>query len=234
MIHEKSYFKKLISGEISLLVVFWFWFISLSFLFEIAFDLIFIQNQLIDTYVKQFSFYLLLLLYSILIFVIVYKSANKYEGSKAWSFLAKIIVTINLFFSLSFFNDIVTSHFFEDYAIEKDIEEFKSNLPIQVDSSSVLIDIYKENKIIFYNYQLFQVYLEKESDRNRFKKQIQDSLCDDKNSLDLLKKDYILNYEYINEKEEKIINIQTKKENCGKSIYDLEILYSVLEKQGML
>ena len=51
--------------------------------------------------------------------------------------------------------------------------------------------------------------------------------------MSLLKKDYILDYEYINEKEEKVINIQTKKEDCGKSIYDLDILNEVLKDQGM-
>ncbi len=34
-------------------------------------------------------------------------------------------------------------------------------------------------------------------------------------------------------KEEKVINIQTKKDDCGKSIYDLEILNKVLDEQGM-
>mgnify|MGYP003597651769 CR=1 FL=1 len=104
---------------------------------------------------------------------------------------------------------------------------------MQVDSVSILIDIYKKNKTIFYNYQLFNVSLNEEKDKNRFKRQIQNSLCEDEVSLSLLKKDYILDYEYINEKEEKVINIQTKKENCGNSIYDLEILNEVLKKQRM-
>ena len=72
-----------------------------------------------------------------------------------------------------------------------------------------------------------------ENDKSRFTRQIQNSLCEDEISLSLLKKDYILNYEYVNEKEEKVINIQTKKDDCGKSIYDLEILNKVLDEQGM-
>ena len=130
--------------------------------------------------------------------------------------------------------DEIKSYFFEDYAIEKEIQDFKESLPIQVDSSSVLIDISKNKKTIFYYYQLFDVSLIEDVDKNKFKRQIQDSLCEDESSLDLLKKNYILDYEYINEKEEKIINIKTSKENCGKSIYDLEILNDVLKKQGML
>ncbi|MDY0051892.1 MAG: hypothetical protein RBR65_05055 [Aliarcobacter sp.] len=130
--------------------------------------------------------------------------------------------------------DIIKFYFLEDYAIEKEIESFKSSLPMQVDSVSILIDIYKKDKTIFYNYQLFNTTLNEESDKNKFKKQIQNSLCEDESSITLLKKGYILNYEYSNEQEEKIIKIQTKKENCGKSIYDLEILNEVLQEQKML
>ncbi len=43
-----------------------------------------------------------------------------------------------------------------------------------------------------------------------------------------------LSYVYINEEKENIINIETTKNDCGKSIYDLEILNAVLKKQGML
>ena len=147
--------------------------------------------------------------------------------------IKKSSLTINLFISLSYSADIVKFYFLEDYAIEKEISDFKKNLPMQVDSVSILIDIYKRNKTIFYNYQLFNVSLNEENDKNRFKRQIQNSLCEDEISLSLLKRDYILDYEYINEKEEKVINIQTEKNDCGRSIYDLEILNDVLEKQGM-
>lgn len=178
-------------------------------------------------------YYIFILIYSIIIFIIIFRSANRYKGSKVWSFLSKTIITINLFLSLSYSIDIIKFYFLEDYAIEKEITDFKKNLPMQVDSVSILIDIYKKNKTIFYNYQLFNVSLNEEKDKNRFKRQIQNSLCEDEVSLSLLKKDYILDYEYINEKEEKVINIQTKKENCGNSIYDLEILNEVLKKQRM-
>ena len=70
--------------------------------------------------------------------------------------------------------------------------------------------------------------------KNKFKKQIQDSLCEDKSTLDLLKKDYILNYQYVGENQEEIVDIKTDKKICGNSIYDLEILSDVLEKQGMI
>ncbi len=229
----KIYFKKLLKGEISLFIVFWFWFVFVSFFIEVFFQIESLSNTFYETNYLQLFLYLIILIYSILIFVFVFKSAINYKGSKLWSFLAKVIITINLFISLSYSADIVKFYFLEDYAIEKEISDFKKNLPMQVDSVSILIDIYKRNKTIFYNYQLFNVSLNEENDKNRFKRQIQNSLCEDEISLSLLKRDYILDYEYINEKEEKVINIQTEKNDCGKSIYDLEILNDVLEKQGM-
>ena len=229
----KIYFKKLLKGEISLFIVFWFWFVFVSFFIEVFFQIESLTNTFYETNYSQLFLYLIILIYSILIFVFVFKSAINYKGSKLWSFLAKVIITINLFISLSYSADIVKFYFLEDYAIEKEISDFKKNLPMQVDSVSILIDIYKRNKTIFYNYQLFNVSLNEENDKNRFKRQIQNSLCEDEISLSLLKKDYILNYEYVNEKEEKVINIQTKKDDCGKSIYDLEILNKVLDEQGM-
>ena len=194
------------------------------FFIEVFFQIESLSNTFYETNYSQLFLYLIILIYSILIFVFVFKSAINYKGSKLWSFLAKVIITINLFISLSYSADIVKFYFLEDYAIEKEISDFKKNLPMQVDSVSILIDIYKRNKTIFYNYQLFNVSLNKENDKNRFKRQIQNSLCEDEISLSLLKRDYILDYEYINEKEEKVINIQTEKNDCGKSIYDLEIL----------
>ena len=229
----KIYFKKLLKGEISLFIVFWFWFVFISFFIEVFFQIESLTNTFYETNYSQLFLYLIILIYSILIFVFVFKSAINYKGSKLWSFLAKVIITINLFISLSYSADIVKFYFLEDYAIEKEISDFKKNLPMQVDSVSILIDIYKRNKTIFYNYQLFNVSLNEENDKNRFKRQIQNSLCEDEISLSLLKRDYILDYEYINEKEEKVINIQTEKNDCGRSIYDLEILNDVLEKQGM-
>lgn len=230
---NKNYFYRLLKGESSFAIVFWFWFVFISFLIELFFETIFmdsIYTQNRENY-TEFFLYLILTIYSFTIFLIVFKTANKYIGKKIWSFLAKVLVSINLFFSINFFIEVTKFYFYEDYNLEKEITSFKESLPMQIDMNSTLIDIYKEKKNIHYKYQLFEVYLENDILKNKFKKQIQNSLCEDSNTLDLLKKDYILDYKYVNEKEEEIINIQTDKKACGDSIYDLEILNNVLKKQ---
>ncbi|BAK73662.1 MAG: hypothetical protein RBQ84_11350 [Arcobacter sp.] len=228
--NKKKYLSRLFKGEIPLIIVFWLWFVFISICIEIC-----LQVNLIrfESEYLQFFIYFMVLIYSIAIFYITFKSASKYTGLKVWSFLAKIIVTINLFFSLALIIEIYKYYFLEDYLIGKDIEDFKNNLPIQVDANSILIDIYKKEKTIFYVYTLIGVDLTEEKSKNIFKKQINDSLCDSETTLSLLKKDYILSYKYTNENDEEIINIETKKENCGDSIYDLDIVSNLLEKQGV-
>ena len=86
---------------------------------------------------------MILLVYAIAIFLIIFKTANNYKGSRFWSFSSKALVTINLLFSINFFIEVSKFYFFEDYALEKEIESFKDKLPIQIDMNSTLIDIYK-------------------------------------------------------------------------------------------
>ena len=236
MNQNKNYFLKLFNGDISLSIVFWFWFIFISLLIEIFFETIFMESSYShnkENYIELFL-YFLISIYSFIIFWIVFKTANNYQGSKIFSFLSKIFVSINLFFSVNLFIEVNKFYFFEDYALEKEINSFKKNLPIQVDMNSILIDLYKEDKTIYYKYQLTEIFLEEEILKNKFKKQIQNSLCEDSTTLDLLKKDYILNYRYTNENNKELIEIKTDKKTCGDSIYDLEILNDVLKKQGII
>lgn len=233
---NKSYLNRLFNGETSLSFVFWFWFIFISFIIELFFEIIFMESIYANnkSNYMEFFLYLLILIYSIIIFIIIFKTANNYKKSKLWSFLARFLVSINLFFSINLFIEISKFYFFEDYAIEKEVENFRQNLPMQIDMNITLIDIYKKDQTIYYKYELFEVSLENELLKNKFKKQIQDSLCEDKYTLDLLKQEYILDYKYFDNKNEEIMNIKTDKKTCGDSIFDLEILDTILKKQGMI
>lgn len=233
---NKSYLNRLFNGETSLSFVFWFWFIFISFIIELFFEIIFMESIYANnkSNYMEFFLYLLILIYSIIIFIIIFKTANNYKKSKLWSFLARFFVSINLFFSINLFIEISKFYFFEDYAIEKEVENFRQNLPMQIDMNITLIDIYKKDQTIYYKYELFEVSLENELLKNKFKRQIQDSLCEDKYTLDLLKQEYILDYKYFDNKNEEIMNIKTDKKTCGDSIFDLEILNTILKKQGMI
>lgn len=231
-INKKNYFSRLLNGEISLGIVFWLWFVFLSLVLEylqIEFAELYITSQF-----KYFFVYLLLVLYSSLIFFLIFKSANNYNKNKIWSFFAKVILTINLFYYLTSFIEVYKYTFLEDYYIDKEIEAFRKDLPITVDFNSTLIDIYKEEKNIFYKYDFKNFEELSLKDREKLEKQVYQSICENSNTLELLKKDYILKYEYVNSNNEKIMEIITTKDECGDSIYDLEILAEIMKQQGML
>ena len=234
-----SYFRKLVKGNLPLSITYWIWFVFVTILIRYFINTDFTQiNPHRTNFEEMVSLliYFFTIIYSIFIFVAVLKSAHNYIGSKVWSFLAKVIVTMNLFFSLISSYELLKIYFFEDYAIKTEIENFKKSLPLKVDSFVNLIDVAKNEKNIFYTYQLSNLDIKKEKNYNfnKFKSNIQSSLCEEPNSLKLLKKDYVLNYTYIDKNENEIINLETKKESCGKSIYDLDILKEILRQEGKL
>ncbi|APW65512.1 MULTISPECIES: hypothetical protein [Arcobacteraceae] len=235
MITEESYLKKLIKGKISLSITFWLWFVFISLMINFFIDNSFNEVEFHRNNSEMFfsiTIYFLIFIYSIFIFIAVQKSALNYIGNKLWSFLARVIITINLFFSLFQAYDLLRVYFFEDYAIKSEINNFKKSLPLKVDSFSYLINIDIKEKNIYYTYLLDNIEANSKLNINKFKSQVQDSLCEDENTLKLLKKDYVLDYTYVDKNEEKFTNIITNKLSCGKSIYDLEILREILRNEN--
>ncbi len=233
---NQSYFKRLLEGQINLNITFWIWFVFITLAINIFIDNSFSQvNYHQNANELKFSIiiYLLTFIYSILIFIAIYKSADNYTGNKIWPFLSKVIISINLFFSLLGAYEILKVTFFEDYAIKSEINSFKESLPLKVNSFSHLTDIGIEDKNIYYTYKLDKMDKTSANDYNlkKFKSQIQDSLCEEENTLKLLKKDYILNYTYLDKNKKKLIDIETNKLSCGKGIYDLDILKELI-RQG--
>lgn len=235
MITEESYLKKLIKGKISLSITFWLWFVFISLMINFFIDNSFNEVEFHRNNSEMFfsiTIYFLTFIYSIFIFIAVQKSALNYIGNKLWSFLARVIITINLFFSLFQAYDLLRVYFFEDYAIKSEINNFKKSLPLKVDSFSYLINIDIKEKNIYYTYLLDNIEANSKLNINKFKSQVQNSLCEDENTLKLLKKDYVLDYTYVDKNEEKFTNIITNKLSCGKSIYDLEILREILRNEN--
>ncbi len=217
-----NYLIKLLNGDIKLSVTFWVWFLSIFIILKF----ILINN------VNELTYDTISFLYSVFIFICIYRSANKYLGSKLWPFLTKTLVTISLFFSLLSLYETIRVTFFNDYVISSEIKNFKKKLPLKVDSYLNLIDISKEKKNIFYTYQLTTLTSKKTHNIERFKKQIQESLCEKGYTLELLKNDYRLNYSYLDINDKQVMNILTEKEDCGKSIYDLDILKEILKNEN--
>lgn len=237
MTTNESYFRKLIKGEISLSITFWIWFVFANLLLNVFFDFNISEDSFEITEsdkIIDFSLHSLKIIYTIFIFIAVIRSANKYLGSKFWSFMAKVMVTINLMFSLFTLNDLARIYFMEEYIIKSEIEKLKEQLPIKVDSYTQLQNVEMVEKNIAYTYQLLNLNIQKNTmpRLRNFKKRVQESICEDENYLKLLKKDYVLNYTYLDNKGKEFLNVKTDVVSCGKSVYDLDILKQILRTQG--
>jgi hypothetical protein len=234
---NESYFRKLIKGRINLVTTFWVWFVFLTIAINIFVDNNFKQidyHRTTNDQAISIIIYLLIFIYSIFIFIAIQRSANNYQGNKIWVFSSKVIITINLFFSLFSAYDLLKISMFDDYAIKSEINSFKNNLPLKVNAFSELTDIGIKDKNIYYTYKLDSMDKDNSDTYNlsKFKEQVQNSLCEEENTLKLLKKDYILNYTYIDKNEKELIGVITNKLSCGKSIYDLDILKEILKNQS--
>lgn len=241
MIKLNEFFKKLFNGEIPLNIVFWIYFVLITFILNsyIELDLENTYYQLTfnkeETLLNLFLFSVLFF-YTFFIFIAVIKSANKYTGSKIFSFLAKLAVTINLVAILFTSLDVAKTYLFEDYFINSQIQSYKSQVPIKVNSYTNLKDIDKNENQIKYTYQIINKRFSHIASLNleSFKEDVQNSLCEDETTLDLLKKDYILEYSYLDNKSKPLIKIITSKESCGPSIYDLDMLRQILKNENQM
>lgn len=225
----KRYLLKFIKGELSLKVTFWLWFVLFSFILEFFISSIFNINETLSA-----IYFIFIFVYTFAIFLAVFKSANRFEGSKVWSYLAKAIITINLFLSVSYFIELFQETYLEDYSITQEINFYKENLPLRVDLNTELIDINKKENTIQYVYKLYNTESFTALEKRKFIKQVQNSLCEEEGSQNILKKDYTLEYQYVDKNENNFLDIITDKSVCGESIYDLDILKEILRQRGEL
>lgn len=91
----------------------------------------------------------------------------------------------------------------------------------------------KENTIQ-YVYKLYNTESFTALEKRKFIKQVQNSLCEEEGSQNILKKDYTLEYQYVDKNENNFLDIITDKSVCGESIYDLDILKEILRQRGEL
>lgn len=233
----KSYFHKIFKGEVSLFQTFWIWFITITVLLELFFENNYINEKISNSHFANFwdlLLYFISFSYSIFIFLAVFRSANRYLGKKIWSLSSKIAVTINLIFTLSIFNEIIKAYFLEDYFIKNDIENFKKELPIDVDYATQLVDIKLNNKSITYLFKIDDVVLENNPLNPKFKRDIQNNICETPENIQLLKKEYSIVYKYINKNSDDLTTIVINKNICGDGIYDLEIMMDLMKKDDKL
>lgn len=232
---NESYFRKLIKGYIPLYQTFWAWFICIALIIEIFFDMNLDHiNYSNLTFSDSFSIliYSLSIIYSIFIFLAVFKSANNYKGNKIYSFISKSLVSIYLALNIYVTIDIFKFVFIKDYILNKQINSYQQQLPIIIDSYIKLNNIYKNDKTINYEYEFYGLDKSKDKIPNSYKltRQIQESICIEEN-FDLLYEGYTFKYKYFDKKQNEILEVNTNLSSCPKSFNDINILKEILKTQ---
>lgn len=173
--------------------------------------------------------FIIFVLYSIFIFIIILKKSKDISTNKFLVFLGNLIVTLHLIYTTSQTYNLANMTILKDHHVTSQINELKKNLPISVNSFTELIDINSKNNEISYVYKLDRSKDEIEMfDLKSFKNGVQESLCNETYSLDVLKYDYTLNYKYLDKNKQKITDVKTTKKDCGESIYDLDYLKLII------
>ncbi len=169
------------------------------------------------------------IIYSFTVFVLVLKKSKNTKTNSFLVFIGNLTITLHLAYTTYQSYSLINLTLLKDYHISTQIKELRKTLPISVNSFTDLIDISKNENQISYIYKLNKLKIDIETlDLRSFKNGIHESLCNENYSLDVLKHNYTLNYKYLDKNKEKIIDVNTTKEDCGDSIYDLDYLKLIM------
>ena len=88
---EKGFFGKLSNGDFGLAKTYWLYWVLVGFVWNFAF-------QLIESPVLIIVVALAAMAYQVVVIIGTWRAAEKYEGSKFWAVLAKIVVVLCVIF----------------------------------------------------------------------------------------------------------------------------------------
>lgn len=91
---EKGFFSKLSNGDFGLAKTYWLYWVLVGFVWNFAF-------QLIESPVFLIVVGLAAMTYQVVVIMGTWRAAEKYEGSKFWAVLAKIVVVLGVIFLLA-------------------------------------------------------------------------------------------------------------------------------------
>lgn len=236
-IKKTNYFLKLYRGDIPLFISFWLWFIALGSILRFSINSYYSSSYIMHNNFQaniDFAITLFSSLFFLFIFLSVYRSAMKYEGSKFNSFAAKVLVLVNLFFlSASFFENNSLSFISQDEEIKKEIQRISKTTPLKINTSITLTKASIKEKTIFYTYKLLN--FEKEGlhgiNKRLFKDEIIQSNCENIDMKRLVEQDYTFSFEYKNKKDKSFSEVNIDKKICQNLTRDLDILKEILAKE---
>jgi len=220
--------KELWNGDKPLVVTYWLYGILPSMVFHII-DVIVELNyvKLFTAYGESLNYfiycYLIIgFLYSIFIFVAIWRSAEKYTGNGIWSALAKFAVILGIF-SLT----MQAKQLYESWnikpddtqAINKSLQEtavfMKKSLPQMVDNNTKLYDITTRDHQIIYHYQI--IGLEDQfilSKRESIRASILTHNCTNEGTKEILNYNVTMSYRYKSTGAKPLIEFDIQLNDC--------------------
>jgi hypothetical protein len=192
--------KRLWGGEVSLGCVFWLYGVLVGFLFNLLFAAILLFYASISASVPFLSAIVWILtiiyfIYLIFIYLVIWRTAGKYQGKKVWSILARICVvlgflglalnavhiaqhgtmTVSVPEAKASSMQLAASDSSSSNSVLNETDELNKGLPKMVDEITRLDSITAEGHSLKYNYTLVTVKID-DIDVNKFNKSMRSSL----------------------------------------------------------
>jgi hypothetical protein len=236
-IKQSNYFIRLYKGDISLGVTFWGWFILANLIIFEPMELLFNNINVVKLNISVFLMLGLTIFsffYMAFILTAIWKSSTKHKGTSFWAKIAKLIVIGNIFYFIFLFYKEGNIYFNEEKRLEKEIQDLNAKTPYKIQEQITITEALIENKKIYYTYKLNYFKNTKLHGINRqlFKDDVVKQMCEDKESKNLIYKDYsfILNYQNRNDVIFTTVNI--RKEICENLNINEKILKKVLSSNN--
>lgn len=157
-------FKKLWKGEYPLWVTFWIFGVLVNILFRVSFY--YIENSNYIAFLKNFGIYsiyllfFIVILYSVFIWITIWRSSNNYKGSQYLAAAAKLTVILGALNTLFNYNTGLLNTFLsnKEPSINDQLKEtsllLNKSLPIKVDASTELYKVSSGKNQLIYYYRL--------------------------------------------------------------------------------
>lgn len=236
-IKQSNYFIRLYKGDIPLGTTFWGWFILVNLIIFEPMELLFNNMNSEKSNISVFSILgltIFSLFYMVFILTAIWRSSTKHKGSSFWAKIAKLIVIGNIFYFIFLFYKEGNIYFNEEKRLEKEIQDLNAKTPYKIQEQITITEALIENKKIYYTYKLNYFKNTKLHGINRqlFEDDVVKQMCEDKESKDLIYKDYSFILNYQNRNDIIFTTVTIEKEICENLNINEKILKKVLSSNN--
>ncbi len=216
-------FRKLWSGDVSLPVTYWVFGVLIGGVVLKGVLLVLIELSFARIAMSEFGnlglrgYYWFTVAYSLFMAVAIWRSAQKYQGIRIWSHLARAAVVLGvLSLAVSVLNGFAQGGN-SDTVIDAEFRMMNKSLPVMIDEGTRLDNVSRQQKEIHYHYTLIG-YLVRDLNIDRFNAlmtpQLKTVACTNVATRPLLDRGRRLVYFYNDKEGHPIVRIVVSKSDC--------------------